>query len=71
MPLEKGSSREAVGHNIEELQKSGHPHKQSVAIALKEAGLSNKDEASPLSTQLPTAIAAREVHGKCLEKMKQ
>lgn len=43
MPLEKGSSSEAVGSNISELEKNGHPPAQSVAIALKEAGKSKAD----------------------------
>jgi hypothetical protein len=43
MPLESGSSRETVSHNISELVNSGHPQKQAVAIALKEAGKSYQD----------------------------
>ena len=43
MPLQKGSSQQAIGSNIKELMESGHPQKQAVAIALKEAGESNKD----------------------------
>ena len=38
MPLEKGSSEATVSRNISELRSAGHPEKQSVAIALKEAG---------------------------------
>ncbi len=38
MPLEKGSSQKVISHNIEEMQKAGHPHKQAVAAALREAG---------------------------------
>jgi len=44
MPLEKGSSSETVGHNIEEMMHSGHPQKQAVAASLKSAGKSNQDE---------------------------
>jgi hypothetical protein len=44
MPLEKGSSREAVSRNIKTEIAAGKPNKQAVAIALSEAGLSNKDE---------------------------
>lgn len=42
MPLKKGSSRKAIGSNIEELIKSGRPQKQAVAIALQKSGKSNK-----------------------------
>jgi hypothetical protein len=37
MPLQPGSSRETVSHNIEEMVKSGHPQKQAVAAALSNA----------------------------------
>ena len=43
MPLEKGSSNEVVGHNIAELRAAGHAEKQSIAIAMKEAGRSKAD----------------------------
>lgn len=42
MPLLKGSSNSVVSQNISELRKSGRPEKQAVAIALSEAGRSNK-----------------------------
>jgi len=42
MPLKKGSSRATVSQNIRELRHSGHPQKQSVAIAMKKAGKSRK-----------------------------
>jgi hypothetical protein len=56
MPLEPGSSREAVGQNIKELHHgSTYKHtkgkfgeekanQQAIAIALKKAGLSNKQK---------------------------
>ncbi|MFA6875731.1 MAG: hypothetical protein WCQ87_03760 [Parabacteroides sp.] len=37
MPLVKGSSKETISHNIEEMVKAGHPQKQSVAAAMKSA----------------------------------
>jgi len=40
MPLENGSSKQVISHNIEEMQNSGHPHNQAVAAALHNA----KDE---------------------------
>lgn len=36
MPLRKGKTH--IGDNIKELESTGRPKKQSVAIALKEAG---------------------------------
>lgn len=36
MPLKKGKSN--IGHNIKKLEKEGRPYKQSLAIALREAG---------------------------------
>src|SRR5690348_11078252 len=37
MPLESGSSKAVISHNIEEMEKAGHPHKQAVAAALHKA----------------------------------
>lgn len=42
MPIKKGKSKKIVSENISELRHSGHPEKQSIAIALKSAGLSKK-----------------------------
>ena len=42
MPLKKGKSKKIISDNIAELQRSGHPQKQSVAIAMSEAGKSKK-----------------------------
>lgn len=46
MPLEKGSSRETVSRNIETEMHHGKGQKQAVAIAMKEAGLSNKKDSA-------------------------
>lgn len=37
MPLEKGKSKKVIGHNIKEMEASGHPAKQAVAASLNEA----------------------------------
>jgi len=43
MPLQQGKSRAIIGRNIEEMQASGHPHKQAVAAALNTARRSNRE----------------------------
>ena len=42
MPLEKGSSKKVVSGNIKKEIAAGRPQKQAVAIALSQAGKSNK-----------------------------
>ncbi len=42
MPLKKGKSDKVVSSNIKKLMDEGYPQKQSVAIALTEAGKSRK-----------------------------
>jgi len=37
MPLKSGKSEDIISANIRELEKSGRPHKQAVAIALDKA----------------------------------
>ena len=38
MPLHKGKSKKVISDNIEELQSTGRPQKQSVALAMSVAG---------------------------------
>lgn len=37
MPLEKGRSKKVIGHNIAEMERSGHPPAQAKAAALNQA----------------------------------
>lgn len=37
MPLKKGTSRNTIGKNIKEMEESGHPRKQAIAVSLNEA----------------------------------
>lgn len=43
MPLKKGTSDEVIADNISKLMDEGHPQKQAIAIALKNAGESKYD----------------------------
>jgi hypothetical protein len=42
MPLKKGKSSKIIGSNIKELESTGRPKNQAIAIALSEAGKSKK-----------------------------
>jgi hypothetical protein len=42
MPLKKGKSKKIISDNIAELQRSGRPQKQAIAIAYSEAGEKKK-----------------------------
>lgn len=37
MPLQSGSNRRVIEHNIKEMIKAGHPQKQAVAASLNKA----------------------------------
>jgi len=59
VPLMSGSSKRAIGYNIGELENAGHKKSQSIAIALKEAGKSNKDEdldSTPSTSTVPAVV---------------
>ena len=53
MPLESGSSREAVSHNIKTEMEHGKPQKQAVAIALRN---SRETDASDRRSRLHSAL---------------
>ena len=42
MPLLKG--KDEIGHNVSEMEKTGHPHDQAVAAALRTAGVKKNAE---------------------------
>ena len=42
MPLAKGKSKKVISANIAELRNSGRPEKQTIAIAMSEAGKSKR-----------------------------
>jgi len=58
MPLKSGSSNKTVGDNIKTEMANGKPQKQSIAIALSQAGKSNK---TPNKTPTPSKPRVRAV----------
>jgi hypothetical protein len=44
MPLIPGSSKKAISGNIRELMNTGRPQRQAIAIAMSNAGKSNKQK---------------------------
>jgi len=46
MPLKKGSDNKTVSDNIKTEMNAGRPQKQAIAIAMSEAGRSNKTKKS-------------------------
>lgn len=59
MPLRKGSSDKVVGKNIGELERSGRPRAQSIAIAERQAG-----KAKPRSRDDEVRAASEELRRK-------
>jgi hypothetical protein len=60
MPLESGSSNQAVSHNIKEMVEAGHPQKQAVAAAMKKAGRSkDKVKAADAYKAYDVALASQ------------
>ena len=57
MPLLKGKSE--IGHNVTEMEEAGHSKAQSVAAALKSAGVAKaKDKAKDMQPGTVTAPSA-------------
>ncbi len=46
MPLKKGKSKKVISSNIREMMRSGHPQKQAVAAAMRQAGKSYRTKKS-------------------------
>lgn len=42
MPLSQGKSKKTISKNISKLRHEGYPEKQSIAIAMSEAGKTKK-----------------------------
>lgn len=50
MPLKKGSSKKVISENIAKEMHEGKPQKQSIAIAMSEAGMRNNKKYLKTST---------------------
>ena len=58
MPLEKGTSRSTISHNIHEMVESGHPVKQAVAAALHTAHPGGGKDVEPYAKPITTMTHA-------------
>lgn len=56
MPLEKGSSSKAIGHNVKTEEAAGKPKKQAVAIALHNAGVTKSQDKGAKDMKKHTAV---------------
>jgi hypothetical protein len=61
MPLEKGSSKAAIAHNIATERSAGKPEKQAIAIAMSEAGKSRDEAPAAMPT---TAMSVADINKK-------
>jgi hypothetical protein len=44
MPLKKGKSQATIASNIKEMVNAGHPQKQAIAAAMRQAGVPKKKQ---------------------------
>jgi len=58
MPLKKGKSQKAISDNIKTEMKSGKPHKQAVAVAMKTAKMKNGGEVKRVKKKIRGGGAA-------------
>jgi len=69
MPLKKGKSQKVISENISELRHSGRPERQSIAIAMSEAGKSKNKKKKWNTKKLYTKIIPWSYLPKCLKSI--